>query len=354
MRTLLKSLKRLHHDQDGTALTEFTICLPVWIFIMIGISNLQALGLQSTRVQIIAQKNMWIAATDAIINEVPENMTRAGGAMYAAMDKTSATYSSTPTLDTAATVHGGAMALGHWVESGVLVTATKPLHSPSINVTVIPGTSNIGIDHTSRLNQREMPKRLLDDLNLEVFSGVGGGGGSGIVGDLAAMLLTTAGATIPLATAVRYGVVSGKFSGHQVQLTGGSVTMGAQYDVLVAPRPFAGRGRIEGARLLGLDLRQSALQPLLIARLLAEGVKNYEVHQRWGKSEWETSGTGSFARPDLYYEDDVRDAENEARDCIRGVQDHNNAVNRCRAGCNGDQSCINGCGSYRNNSECQR
>jgi hypothetical protein len=272
------------------------------------------------------------------------------------MDMTSASYSSTTGLDTAARVHGGAMALGHWTESGVLVTATKPLHSPSINVALIPGTSNIGIDHTSKMNKREMPKLLLDDLNTDVVSGIGGGG-SGIVGSLAALVLTAAGATIPLATAVRYGVVSGNSTG-QVQTSFATVGVGAQYDVLVAPKPFKGLGSIEGAGLLGLSLRQSALQPLLIARLLAEGVENYEVHQRWGKSEWQTSGSGGFQTPDLDYEDQVEDAEDDARDCVDGVNEHNANRNQCLSDCNSrpaaeQAGCRSGCGNARSNAECQ-
>lgn len=352
-----KMFKRLHDDQDGTALTEFTICLPIWVVIMIGVANLQTLGLQSTKVQIIAQKNLWVAATDAIINDDIKRMTRAGGAEYAIMDMTSASYSSTTGLDAAARVHGGAMALGHWTESGVLVTATKPLHSPSMDIALIPGTSSIGIDHTSKMNKREMPKLLLDDLNLDVVSGIGGGGGSGIVGDLAALVLTAAGATIPIATAVRYGVVSGSSTG-QAQTSFANVGVGAQYDVLVAPKPFSGLGQIEGTKLLGLSLRQSALQPLLVARLLAEGVENYEVHQRWGESEWETEGSGDFETPDLDYKDEKEAAEEDARDCVDDVAEHNADRDECLSDCNGEPaadqaSCRSGCGSPRSNSECQ-
>lgn len=345
-------LTRLHQEQEGTALTEFTMCLPIWIVIMVGIANLQTLGVQTTRVQVTAQRNLWVNAIDLTINDKYENLTRLGGGEYAAMDKSSAPYSDAGALDTVATAHGGAMALGHWVESGTMVTATKPLHKNSMDVAIMMGTSSIGIDHSTHLNERELPKGLLDDLNTDALGGLGDGGTSGIIASIAKLALDASGATIPLATAVRYGSVSGNKFGQQVNIAGTSFNVGAQYDVLVAPKPFDGEHEIGGERgIPTMNLRQSGIQPLLIARLIAESVPNYEVHQRWGKSEWEGDSGSYEGLGDFDPDKAAEDGKEQGKKCKEDM-DHNNQVQSCRSGCSSqppeDQAdCRDGCGDMR-------
>jgi hypothetical protein len=344
-----KLLTRLHQEQDGTALTEFTICLPIWVVIMIGIANLQTLGVQTTRVQVAAQRNLWVNAIDLTINEKAINMTnRGGGAEYLAMDKSSAPYSDASTLDTIATAHAGVMMTSHWEESGLMAAATIPLHKQTLNVVVLP----TAINDDKHLNDRDLPNGMLNELDLSAATGIGDGGASGIVASIARALLTATGSTIPLATAVRYGSVSGKSTGQSVQFYGGSVTVGSQYDVLVAPKPFSGSGNIGGGNgIPTMSLRQSSLQPLVIARLLAESVPNYEVHQRWGKSEWE-GDSGSYEGLGDFDPNKAKEEGEEQGEKCKDDIDHNNAVQSCRSGCSSqppeDQAdCRDGCGSTR-------
>jgi hypothetical protein len=351
---MIKRFKQLHQEQDGTALTEFTICLPIWIVIMIGIANLGTLGVRSTKAQVNAQRALWINAINLTKTDKADNLTRKGGIDYSTMDKSSAAYSETGTLDGIATAHGIAMGAGHWVESGTMTVATELLQSPRLTTTVFLGTGTRGIDHTSRLNKREMPKFMLDDLNTDVFRNQGQGSVSQIISSALAAILTVGGATIPLATAVRYGSVSGASPAEQVSITGMTVTVGAQYDVLVAPKPFKGTGSFSGARGFSLNTRASSLYPMLIGRILAEGESkgHYEGHLRWGKHDWTSqSGSGSYEGLNADFEGAAQEGREQGQECKETV-DHNNGVAACQSACsscqaNGGQNCNCDCGSTR-------
>jgi hypothetical protein len=52
-------LQRLHQEDDGTTLTEFVICLPVFIIVFMGLIDLYKMQNTSVEIQIMATKNMW-------------------------------------------------------------------------------------------------------------------------------------------------------------------------------------------------------------------------------------------------------------------------------------------------------
>lgn len=48
-----------HQDQEGTSMTEFVMCLPVFIIIFIGIQDLAMMNVAGVRVKVKAAKSMW-------------------------------------------------------------------------------------------------------------------------------------------------------------------------------------------------------------------------------------------------------------------------------------------------------
>jgi hypothetical protein len=62
LQLISRPLKRLHQDDQGTALTEFVICLPVFIFIFIGIADLYRVHNTTSILQISAAREMWTRA----------------------------------------------------------------------------------------------------------------------------------------------------------------------------------------------------------------------------------------------------------------------------------------------------
>lgn len=57
-------MRNLHRDEDGTSLTEFVICLPVFIIIFMGIWDLSYMSRDSVRVKTSAAKLTWQAAME--------------------------------------------------------------------------------------------------------------------------------------------------------------------------------------------------------------------------------------------------------------------------------------------------
>lgn len=56
---LTRRFSHFHQDQEGTSMTEFVMCLPVFIIIFIGIQDLAVMNVAGVRVKVQAAKSMW-------------------------------------------------------------------------------------------------------------------------------------------------------------------------------------------------------------------------------------------------------------------------------------------------------
>ena len=61
---LRENVVRLYRPEDGSALTEFTMFLPVWVVMLIAVTSLARIGVFSTQVQLQAQRELWTAAVN--------------------------------------------------------------------------------------------------------------------------------------------------------------------------------------------------------------------------------------------------------------------------------------------------
>jgi hypothetical protein len=84
--TIARLFRRVDHDERGTALTEFTICLPVFVMLFIIITNLGQLQVEGVGVMIQANKEMWGNAIPVqkklvdIVHQSPQLAAVQGGA----------------------------------------------------------------------------------------------------------------------------------------------------------------------------------------------------------------------------------------------------------------------------------
>ena len=58
----LRAFSALHRSEDGTAMTEFVIVLPVFILLFVGMNELYKTNRQGLRAKIMAAKSTWEAS----------------------------------------------------------------------------------------------------------------------------------------------------------------------------------------------------------------------------------------------------------------------------------------------------
>ena len=226
-----------HRDERGVAMTEFVMFLPAWVVTFVGVFALGKLGVETTKVKMLAQRNMWdgvIAISDAEV-EINENMSpRVAGPVAAAHLAGLVGNADNPQQaqdGVEAVITGGGLGLfGHWGESYARV---KPFE-------LIPISDFAEVDDLTFegkpdiLNDRDYPAMLLDD-------SVPTSAPSGGLADILSAVLGAAGFMPALGAGVRYGTVFGEIEGHSIPIAGGqTMTASAHYDILVSPVGYKG------------------------------------------------------------------------------------------------------------------
>lgn len=319
--TLRAQLRALHRDEAGTAMTEFTICLPVWIFIMMGVASLGQMGAHITKVQIIAQKRLWVNATHASSNDIPQHMSSVAAAATTGplIMESRLPGTQNATLNAGyALVTVGLGTRAHWGESAALTTPLRALGAPAAKLIT-----------KDAIGDRKYAIRAMDDgLTMEAINAMGGGGGggtpsiTGIIADIGFAALSASGSLHAVSAGIRYGNVKGELVNQTLQLKpAGSISAGARYDTLVPPRPLTGAS----AKFI----------PFGVSRLIAETEKNYAVALNFGKSEWDgSSGSNPHGGID---EGKIGETEQGAQ---QACNDCRNQISSRNSQCNNDpQNC---------------
>ncbi len=295
MISLLKRLHSLESDETGSAMTEFIIFLPVWGFLFAGIFALAELGMETTRVQLMANKQIW----DKVIpiteySNFDEHATI--GAYFTATAKYGeyAANSANPSqaLDGAEAIAFGVGGTGgHWGESHARVLPYDALGIAEVDDLTRTPSDIVG--------DQKYPNHIVDDSVTDDLSVSGG------FAEVLAEILTSSGAVHAAGAGIRYGAVFGEIENHEIKVAGGLThDASAHYDILVAPAP-----------LTGFTTKMS----FGIARLLAETEDEYSVMMNYGDSEWEgnaSGGTGGYNTGDANVQGQVDDAEERERERI--------------------------------------
>lgn len=223
---ILKPLAaRLHRDQKGTSLTEFVICLPVFLIIFTGVVNLNKLQDKSVLIKVQATHELWSNAIPVQKSNISDRMLPSvQGAKAAGHIGSRFRY---PISDTVGIAGGAGLGLtGHFGESYAM---TIP-----VNAAANIFTSDMELEPTGGpvYNDRELTRDLVDDGTIKSLPS-----GSGPLSYLN-MLITISGARPAIAAGIRYGLASGEAQ-HTVSIVGTSHQLSTGYDVLVAPRPTA-------------------------------------------------------------------------------------------------------------------
>jgi hypothetical protein len=212
----------MHREDEGTALTEFVICLPVFIIIFIGISDLWKMQNAAVAVQIIATKNMWTAAipVQQSMTASPMHMSAQSGGMTVVSTVNKRTQLS---FVNKAIWTGKALGMGLGGHFGESYYMTLPIHSRFKNDLPDNKVAMVATD----LLKGNKGKPVAELVNDSPMGGI-------------AMLRPS------IAAGIRYGMVGGEASQSlNTSIAGGaSYTLSAGYDISVAPYP-------QGQNLLG-------------------------------------------------------------------------------------------------------
>jgi hypothetical protein len=213
-RPLARSLRcaaKLHSGEEGTAMTEFVICLPIFVIIFIGIADLYRIQNTTVAIQITATADMWKKA-------LPIQKNIAASALHL-----SAPTSVAPSLSVVNARGGNIVAkgyalgkigatatYGHFGESYYM---TLPLR-PFVNMRV-PGDTKISAKQVLNTSDGKMTLTLVPDGTLDNASGMW---------------------RPPAAAGIRYGMVGSKVEQTvESRLLRNSFNISTGYDTIVSP-----------------------------------------------------------------------------------------------------------------------
>ncbi len=315
MRTTPKQLwRRLLADEEGTALTEFTIFLPVWIILFYGLLDMGFSNMEITQAQVATQVLLWnnTTALTEPCTIMPgfdvQSCTKDGRAAYM-----SARVAAPQILEhsrrernklngrdtinkTEAAIHAGSVLFGgHWGESYGRTILLSPIAGD-----LDPKMTAAGVIGEDRL----YPDLLVNDgLPLEAmverFTNNEAEGAAKVTSLVAAGLLTAlqaAGSFQAVTAGMRYGTISAETpEGFAWKYFIGGSTLRPQfaYDTLISPVPLITPG--DGKAL-----------PFIMARMAAETETNYAVALMFGKKNWGGDQGFEFETG----EDEAKDSDN--------------------------------------------
>lgn len=187
-------LRSFHREQAGTALTEFVITMPVYLFFFSGIITLHQLQEVRLYSHQKTSAELWEKAVDMQTSYFSGGLSPGAGAINtgAYYAKANDLASITGALDT------GDAALGMYFESGIKAGAIDNVPFLNANITPEP-KMNLAPDI---MNEESHAHTLMND---RIFS-IGSCNGSGI-GNILCLVLSGTGARPSLAAGIRYGVV---------------------------------------------------------------------------------------------------------------------------------------------------
>ncbi len=222
--TPLKNIAgRVHHDQKGTSLTEFVICLPIFIIIFVGVVNLNKLQDKSVLIKVQATNDLWTNAIPVQKENIASRMVplTQGGNTVAHIGS----RLKYPISDAIGIAGGlGLGATGHFGESYAMtigVSAAADVFTSDMEIEMRGGPV---------YNDMELTRDLVDDGTIKTIPN-----GSGALSYLN-MLITISGTRPAIAAGIRYGLASGEAKA-TVSIAGVSNELSTGYDVLVAPKP---------------------------------------------------------------------------------------------------------------------
>lgn len=307
IRRIMTSLKRLHRGEEGSAITEFTMFLPVWVICFAGIVNLGKIGHGTTNTQIQAQQNLWENLVDKVDYDLQdlEHISPRAAAIPAASKSMRPRANHVRANETANTFESltwsvAMGAQGHWGES---YQRTIILDSA--------GIADLGDGpyyQASDLIEAAYPTSIVSDALTDADMPSGG------VADIVASAIQASGALAAVGAGIRYGVVVGEKVDDSVEVTGfGTISSNSRYDALVPPSAMTG---FTADRI-----------PFFLARLMAEAEDNYAVMLNYTESEWTSASPGSFDFDTDIGQDDAEDqVEQQCRSAGFGSN-----TSRCRS-----------------------
>ena len=227
-------VKKLHHGEDATAMTEFVIGLPVFILLFVGIINLQMAGSNSIIVKGVAHQKMWRKAIDVQTGYVPDwSVNPALAAGHASWFHSQTGGSA---LDYALDAgDGAAAALG--LSGGIMANSysrVKPIDFVE-NVGAYDGRITYDLNAEYLVSESDSVTNALmnDAMDYGSFSSITG---NGVLGGLNSVV-DFVGMRPAVAGGVRYGI-SGDWHEQSVNLIGmPETTYYARSHVANAPRP---------------------------------------------------------------------------------------------------------------------
>lgn len=306
MMRFVRQLQRcFHRNERGVAMTEFVIFLPAWIVIFVGVFALGRLGLDTTKVQMTAQKQMWDAVIpitnsdlEPDIHMTPRSGLFEWGPHHVDLAGDSDNDQQAQDAVEAAIMMLGQGGFGHWGESYGRVKPFELVGSVAdfaqVENLTFQGRSDI-------LNDRIYPSMLLDD---SVPTDAPSGGLDGIL----SAVLGLSGIMPALGAGVRYGTVFGEVEDQPIHIAGGqTVAASAHYDILVAP---AAR---KGAQTELTDL---------IAYGLTQTQETYRDLFYFGENNYGGSSTsGGRYNPDDILGDGMDEIEQEREDAEEELEE---------------------------------
>jgi hypothetical protein len=229
-----RSLGKLHSDEDGVAMTEFVICLPVFIIIFIGMVDLYKLSNAGVAIQIQATARMWTNAIEVQksgpLSLSPHmNATVAGGQ---ALSKVGEREMSAVKRALYSAEYAGMLTTGHFGESYANTILVESVFRVNMGLPTPGGKVKATVGQVVDA-QGIVTKKMVNDGIGGLWPGVGAG--------------------------IRYGLVNGKAE-QTVATRLGSSTLKAGFDVNVAP--YAHKGALDHGTTMITARMQLMSRPL--------------------------------------------------------------------------------------------
>lgn len=219
---IANTVRDIARNESGSAMTEFVICLPVFVLVFIGINNLTKLEKEGIATKIRGTQAVWREAIPVQKGyDIQHMQPTIAGAMETAgvWGQTSTNY----LADGYQTAGAAGLALGGTVGEAYGMT------------TIIDIFADLGVDPLQQqagpvVNNSQFVTDLVDD---GLFKPTPPGSGPLAVLNV---ILSVAGVKQAVGAGIRYGMAEGSASGN-VNIMGKNFGMQAGYDVLVAPKP---------------------------------------------------------------------------------------------------------------------